>query len=143
MLAAVRTDIGIIAIHRTFLNPGTAEHANFTKPKCALGSLSTGTVRLVPPKNGILGLAEGTESAMLATILTNIPCWATLGNERFGVVTIPESVKQLYLFVDHDAGGNVALAKALEHLAAPGREIITRRPTHHGDDWNDELVRKT
>ncbi|MEH6663055.1 MAG: toprim domain-containing protein, partial [Parasphingorhabdus sp.] len=101
----------------------------------------TGAVRLFPPKDGVLGLAEGTESAMSATQLTGIPTWATLGNERFGIVTIPESVKQLHLFVDHDAGGDLAEAKAREHFQMPGRSIIARRPSRRDDDWNDELFR--
>lgn len=141
MLAAVRTDADIMAIHRSFLLPDGSGQADFIKPKRALGSLGTGAVRLFPPKNGVLGLAEGTESAMSATQLTSIPIWATLGNERFGIVTIPESVKQLYLFVDHDAGGDLAEAKAHEHFQMPGRSIIACRPDRRGDDWNNELYR--
>ena len=141
MLAAVRTDADIMAIHRTFLLPNGSGKADFVKPKRALGSLCTGAVRLFAPKNGVLGLAEGTESAMSATQLTGIPTWVTLGNERFGIVTIPESVKQLYLFVDHDAGGDLAEAKAREHFYMLGRSIIARRPGRRGDDWNNELFR--
>lgn len=141
MLAAVRTDADIMAIHRSFLLADGSGQADFIKPKRALGSLGTGAVRLFSPKNGVLGLAEGTESAMSATQLTGIPTWATLGNERYGIVTIPESVKQLYLFVDHDAGGDLAEAKAREHFQMPGRSIIVRRPGRPGDDWNNELFR--
>ena len=141
MLASVRTDAHIMAIHRTFLLPDGSGQSDFIKPKRALGSLGTGAVRLFPPKDGVLGLAEGTESAMSATQLTGIPTWATLGNERFGIVTIPESVKQLHLFVDHDAGGDLAEAKAREHFQMPGRSIIARRPSRRGDDWNNELFR--
>ena len=141
MLAAVRTDADIMAIHRTFLRPDGSSKAKFKKPKRALGSLGTGAVRLYPPDDGVLGLAEGTESAISATQLTGIPTWATLGNERFGIVTIPESVRFLYLFVDHDAGGDLAEAKAHEHFQMPGRSIIARRPYRRGDDWNDELFR--
>ncbi len=140
MLAAVRTDTGIIAIQRTFLEARTAKQANFKNPKRALGTPGIGTVRLFPPRNGILGLAEGSESALSATILKDIPCWATLGNERFGIVTIPESVRELYLFVDNDAGGDLAEKKAREHFAMPGRSIYRLSPPNPGDDWNDELA---
>ena len=143
MLAAVRTDADIMAIHRTFLLPDGSGQADFRKPKRALGSMGTGAVRLFPPKDGVLGLAEGIESAKSATQLTGIPTWATLGNERFGIVTIPESVTNLFLFVDHDAGGDLAEAKACEHFQMPGRSIIPRRPYRRDDDWNDELFRVT
>ena len=49
--------------------------------------------------------------------LFRIPCWATLGNERFGLVTIPESVRELHLFVDNDAGGLLADGGAREAYA--------------------------
>jgi DNA primase len=71
----------------------------------------------------------------------NVPCWATLGNERFGLATIPESVRQLYLFVDNDAGGRLAEERARKAYACEGRLIVTRRPELTGDDWNDVLMR--
>jgi len=140
MLAAVRTDVGIVAVHRTFLDPTTSKIARFEKPKRALGSLGQGAVRLAWPKGGRLGLAEGLETALSAMQLFGIPCWVTLGNERFGLVTIPESVRELHLFVDHDAGGQLAEERAREAYLADGRKIVTRCPDRAGDDWNDVLV---
>jgi putative DNA primase/helicase len=139
MLGAVTTDSGIIAIHRTFLEGAQARLASFERPKRALGSLGYGAVRLAPPVQGRLGLAEGIESALSATQLFDIPCWATLGNERFGLVSIPESVRELYLFIDNDAGGTLAEERALKAYAAPNRVIHSRAPTSPGFDWNDEL----
>lgn len=139
MLAAVRMDIGIVAVHRTFLDPQTARKANFFKPKRAIGKLGSGAVRLFPPKDGKLGLAEGTESALSAQMLHDIPCWATLGNERFGIVSVPENVDELHLFIDADASGDLALARALDAYARPGRDIIEHRPKTQGQDWNDAL----
>ena len=139
MLAAVTTDIGIIAVHRTFLDIGSSKLAGFERPKRALGSLGCGAVRLAPAKHGRLGLAEGIESAMSAMQLIGVPCWATLGNERFGLVAIPESVRELYLFIDNDAGGALAEERALRAYAAPNRVIHSRAPASPGFDWNDEL----
>jgi putative DNA primase/helicase len=98
MLAAVTSDIGVIAVHRTFLDAPSAKLAAFDRPKRALGSLGCGAVRLAPPAAGQLGLAEGIESALSAMQMFGIPCWATLGNERFGLVSVPESVRELHLF---------------------------------------------
>ncbi len=140
MIAAVSLDEGPIAIHRTFLSNGTFTKAVFDKPKRALGSLGEAAVRLLPPASGKLGLAEGIESAMSAYALTGIPVWATLGNERFGLVSVPESVTQLHLFVDYDAGGELASARGLAAYAREGRTIQVRRPSTPGTDWNDELA---
>lgn len=123
MLAAIRTDEGVIAVHRTFLEEcydpaaktktaaGSVRLAGFDRPKRALGRLGTGAVRLASPIDGRLGLAEGIESALAAQQIFGIACWATLGNERFGLVTIPHSVRELTLFIDADAGGDVAEQK--------------------------------
>ena len=139
IIAAVSLDEGPIAIHRTFLSQDFCTKAGFDKPKRALGSLTEGAVRLFAPANGKLGLAEGIESAMSAYALTGIPAWASLGNERFGLVNIPESVNELHLFVDHDAGGNLAAARGSDAYASNGRIIRIRKPSLPGTDWNDEL----
>lgn len=140
MIAAVSLDEGPIAIHRTYLALEGPSLASFEKPKRALGSLRSAAVRLFPPMQGALGLAEGIESALSARALTGVPCWATLGNERFSLVSIPESVTALHLFVDWDAGGDLAAKRALEAHAREGRTIHVRRPSLRGTDWNDELV---
>jgi hypothetical protein len=102
--------------------------------------MGAGAVRLFDPVDGKLGLAEGIESAISAKALTRIPCWATLGNERFGIVSIPDSVRELHLFIDNDAGGGVAEERAREAYAVDGRRILIRRPERSGADWNDVLV---
>ena len=142
MVAAVRNDVGVLALHRTFLDRAGRGLAPFDQPKRALGSLGSGAVRLAFPRGGRLGLAEGIETALSAMQLFGVPCWATLGNERFGVVTIPESVRELHLFIDNDAGGLLAEERAREAYACEGRRIATRRPERVGEDWNDVLMRR-
>lgn len=141
MLAAVRTDLGVIAVHRTFLDVFTARIAAFERPKRALGSLQHGAVRLAPPESGRLGLAEGIETALSAMQIFGIPCWATLGNERFGLVTLPESVRELHLFVDNDRAGELAEERAREAYACDGRHIAAMRPDNRDEDWNDVLMK--
>ena len=140
MMAAVSTDSGLIAVHRTFLDPASRGLATFERPKRALGSLGTGAVRLASATRGRLGLAEGIETAMSAMEIFDIPCWATLGNKRFGLVSIPESVRELYLFVDHDAGGVLAEKRARNAYAIGDRRILTRIPERPEFDWNDQLM---
>jgi hypothetical protein len=142
LLAAVRTDVGIIAVHRTFLDPATGGIARFSRPKRTLGGLGHGAVRLAMPGDGRLGLAEGIETALAAMQLSGMPCWATLGNGRFGLVTIPESVRELHLFLDNDAGGDLAELRGREAHARDGRRIVARRPSARNEDWNDVLRRR-
>jgi putative DNA primase/helicase len=140
MIAAVSLDEGPIAIHRTFLSSEASGKAAFEKPKRALGALGEAAVRLFAPVSGKLGLAEGVESAMSAYALTGIPVWATLGNERFGLVSVPESVTELHLFVDHDAGGELAASRGLAAYSRDWRTIHVRKPSSSDTDWNDELT---
>ena len=154
MLAAVRTDEAIVAVHRTFLDTrsgpatekgttaGSVRLAGFDRPKRALGRLGTGAVRLATPSDGRLGLAEGIESALSAQQIFGIACWATLGNERFGLVTIPQSVRELTLFIDADAGGELAEQRGRAAYAREGRIIVTQRPAIQGQDWNDVLAER-
>ena len=139
MIAAVSLDEGPVAIHRTFLSQDRHRKADFDKPKRALGSLGEAAVRLFARADAKLGLAEGIESAMSAYALTGIPAWATLGNERFGLVSIPDSVTELHLFVDYDDGGDLAVERSLSAYARKGRTIHVRTPFVRGTDWNDEL----
>jgi len=140
MLAAVRDDSGLVAVHRTFLDPRSAMLADLPLPKRALGRLGHSAVRLRPPDDGLLGWAEGIETAMAATQLTGNPCWATLGTERFARVALPASVKRLILFLDNDAGGRRAERLAREAHRGTGVEVEARYPQAAGADWNDLLL---
>ena len=143
LLAAVRDDAGLVAVHRTFLDARSGSLADLPLPKRALGRLGQGAVRLRPPEDGTLGWAEGIESAMAATQLTGFPCWATLGTERFGRVALPPTVTRLILFLDNDAGGRRAEMLALEAHRGSTLTVEARYPAAEGADWNDVLVGRT
>lgn len=138
LIAAVRDNRNLVAVHRSFLHPCEARLADLPEPRCGLGRFGRGAVRL-GGFGAILGLAEGIETARSASILFGVPCWATLGTERFGLVELPAGVETLWLFLDHDAGGRraEALARAA-HAGIP--EIETHMPRRPGFDWNDVLM---
>ena len=72
-----------------------------------------------------------------------IACWTTLGNERFGLVTIPQGVRELTLFIDADAGGELAEQWGRAAYAREGRIIVTQRPAIQGQDWNDVVAERS
>jgi hypothetical protein len=137
LIAAVRDESGLVAVHRTFLDPRHRRLASLPAPRCGLGRFGAGAVRLggTAPR---LGLAEGIETALSASALFGVPCWAALGTERFGLVAIPDEVTELLLFLDNDAGGRRAEALARERSDAL-RTIEAHYPNCPGDDWNDVL----
>lgn len=138
LIAAVRDNRGLVGVHRSFLQPGEARLADLPEPRCGLGRFGRGTVRL----GGVaarLGLAEGIETALSASALFGVPCWATLGTERFGLIELPSGVAELLLFLDHDAGGR--RAETLARTAFSGVVAIeTCMPRRPGFDWNDVLM---
>lgn len=142
LIAAVRDDVGLVGVHRTFLDLDDDGLADLPVPKSALGRLGGGAVRLAPPDNGVLGLAEGVETALSATQLFQLPCWATLGTERFRHVTIPSSVRRLILFLDNDAGGRRAERLARDTHVGASFSMEARYPQQSKEDWNDVLQRK-
>lgn len=136
LIAAVRDGVGVTAVHRTFLDPRRGGLASIEEPRCGLGRFGSGAVRL----GGIgarLGLAEGIETALSASVLFGLPCWAALGTERFRLVSLPPDVTELVLFLDNDAGGRRAEALARETFAH--LPIEARYPRRKGFDWNDVL----
>jgi putative DNA primase/helicase len=137
LIAAVRDDRGVVAVHRTFLDPKAARLAPLEQPRRGLGRFGHGAVRLgeTGPR---LGLAEGIETALSASLLFGVPCWATLGTERFRLVALPPEVRELLLFLDHDSGGRRAERLAREAFAHIAR-IDVHVPERGGEDWNDVL----
>jgi hypothetical protein len=141
LVAAVRDESGVVAVHRTFLDPRCNALAPIEEPRCGLGRFGSGTVRLggIAPT---LGLAEGIETALSASILFGLPCWATLGTERFARVALPACVKRLILFLDNDPGGRRAERLAHEAQRGTGVEVEARYPRAAGADWNDVLLHR-
>ena len=106
MIAAVQAPSrALVAVQLTFLDPSGRSKADVPSPRRAVGPLGDGLLRTAPAASHI-GLAEGFESAWGASLLHNgMPVWATLGAERFPVVSLPPIVSRVTLFADHDAAG--------------------------------------
>ncbi|HUD93604.1 DUF7146 domain-containing protein [Sphingobium sp.] len=137
LIASVTHDGALCGIQRSFLQLN-GRPALFKKHKRSLGPLGQGAVKLAAATH-ILGLAEGIENALSASILLGIPVWASLGAERFDKVAIPPQVTCLVLLADNDAAGRRAVGRARSKFAIPGREIVTSWPPDAVGDWNDML----
>ena len=127
LLAAVRDDSGLLAVHRTFLHSAGGK-AKFDNPKRLLANPGRGTVRIGQPAR-TLGLAEGVETALAASVIHGFPVWAVLGNERFGMIDVPRHIERLVLLAD-----NGALA------SRDGLTIETLWPPVQHNDWADVLM---
>ena len=126
------------AIHRTYLDTFGGK-ADVATPRKMLGSMPTGAaVRLMPHENA-LGIAEGIETALSASILYNMPVWAALTADLLENWSPPATVDQIVIFGDNDASstGQAAAFGLAKRLKAKGLSAIVEIPQRVGDDWND------
>ena len=118
LIAAVRDRRGLVAIHRTFLDSSHVSRfrGGPTPPRTWALWRWRRAARGSRPR---LGLAEGIETALSAAVLFGIPCWATLGTERFALVSVPGTVEELLCsltMIGRPAGR--ALARRLSPMSA-------------------------
>ena len=144
MIAAVQAPSRVlVAVQLTFLDPSGRSKAGVPSPRRVIGPCGDGLLRTAPAASHI-GLAEGFESAWGASLLHDgMPVWATLGAERFSIVTLPPIVSRVTVFADHDAPG---LSGALGFFAKHGElDVTIAWPCKVGWDfaqmWNDFVER--
>jgi putative DNA primase/helicase len=141
MVAAVQSpDRRTVAVQVTRLDPGGERKAQVLIPRRTYGALGNGAVRLAAAGD-VLGLAEGVESALSAMQLSGVPTWACLGAGRMHRVVVPDSVRELHLFLDNDGPGRDA-GERTAHAHQHHRRVVLRRPPDHLNDWNDLLKSK-
>lgn len=145
MLAKIRDAHGNwINMHRTFLtSAGEKAPVDESRKVMALSNLGKDVgfaVRLAPIAER-LGIAEGIETAIAASKLHDIPCWAAL--TAFGVEhwRPPEGCARVVIFGDNDttATGQAAAWALCKRLRREGFECEVRLPESEGLDWNDML----
>jgi len=94
-----------ITMHRTFLTPDGCK-ADIENPKKilpALKSMAGGAIRLFEPRDGMIGIAEGIETALAVTELTKIPCWCVVSSSLMEGFEPPKEIKYVMIFADFDS----------------------------------------
>lgn len=129
------------AIQSTFIRRDGAGKAFGGASRLTFGPLSGGAVRLTEPRDGILAIAEGVETALSFTLLFGIPCWAALGTSGLVNFDPPRGLRRLYVAGDPGEGG-VEAARRLGQRLSGQFEVVVSRPADGPGDWNDTLRRK-
>jgi putative DNA primase/helicase len=142
MAAIVCNDGRPVTYQMTYLKNG--KKAEITSPRKKLPSVSTTTGGAVKLFNhsGILGVAEGVETALSCTELFDIPTWAALSCNGLKSFVVPDGVNELHVFADNDSNfvGQKAAATLAERLARKGLTVVIHTPEQSGTDWNDILI---
>ena len=131
-------DANLVTVHVTYLRDGQKLVSH--EPRKILSPLtgrSACAVRLMPAAD-VLGIAEGIETALSASVLDGVPVWAALNATLLAKFEPPPSVSRLIVYADRDEAGLIAALRLMERLQ--GRVAITvRTPIAPANDWNDTL----
>jgi len=129
-----------VGVHCTYLEQGWKVR-NIT-PRKQFGRLEGRrgcAVRLMPATGVVLGIAEGIETALSASIILGIPVWAATNAALLGRFEPPLHVNRLVICGDRDKSGHTAASKLSAALKGRLRcEVVL--PTAPYKDFNDQLV---
>lgn len=111
--------------------------------KVMKGTLPKGcAIRLQPPQNGVLGIAEGIETALSASSLFGVPTWSVISTTGMMNWIPPEDVHTVVVYADNDenfAGQAAAYGIANKLATVHKKKVEVRIPPVAGWDWNDVL----
>jgi hypothetical protein len=146
-----RLDGQLITLHRTYLTVA-AQKAQVASPRKMMPIPSGlrskgGAIQLGQPTTGILGVAEGLETALSVFQVTGIPTWSTVNACLMRSVEIPENVHMILIWADKDESrtGQEAAAALKDRFKHQGKQVFVCLPrspipqTYQSLDWNDVL----
>ncbi|QND83414.1 Toprim domain-containing protein [Chromobacterium vaccinii] len=154
MLAAVSSPSGaLVALHRTYLNdaggkadirhPTSGEALKVKKLMVGReGDMRGAAIRLYPPEDGRLALAEGIETALAVRLGSRVPSWAAVSAWGMANAALPDAAGEIFIMADNDASqaGQKAAEALARRLVSESREVRILTPTTPGADWLDVLT---
>jgi putative DNA primase/helicase len=126
-----------VTIHRTFITLD-GKKANIKSPKKilpALRKMTGGAIRLFEPVEGMIGIAEGIETALAVHEQTNLPIWSAVSSTLMEGFEPPKNIKHVMIFADYDlnfAGQKAAYILA-NKLVRNKIEVEVHMPRNPGD----------
>lgn len=147
-------------VHRTALDPAkpakayivTTDGDILPAKRNDVSALPTagGAVRLMPPRDGVLGVAEGLETAYAAHMLFGVPTWYCLNRVLLNRFVLPQGmgIHTLHIFADFDeidpkTGKSPGMADALalaKRVRNEGLTVHVHRPMVRGTDFCDQWL---
>lgn len=147
MLAVVTLPDGTAStMHRTYLTHDGEKLKGVESPKKMLPGVKKstgGAIRLFEPAHGVVGVAEGIETAIACYEFHGIPTWATVSAAMMSSFEPPAGINKVYIFGDNDSRKSYAgqaaaygLAKRLIEAKKMSAKVVI--PDGPGD-WLDDL----
>lgn len=142
MLAKVVAGSEAVNVHITYLTPDGQKAATAKPKRVMAGKLPEGSAIRLAPVAPVMGIAEGVETALSASILFGIPVWACVSGAGLAKWSPPAGVKEVVVFGDSDSSyaGHANAYAAAHRLAAIHHKIVrVEIPEAQDADWNDVL----
>lgn len=141
MIAAVTFPDGKPAtLHRTYLTLD-GRKADVSAPKKLMPGkpLQMASIKL-GGYSGVLGIAEGIETALAASMRFGVPVWSCISSGLMEAWKQPDDVRKVIVFGDNDPkfAGQAAAYRIAHKLACAGISVEVRIPETTGKDWADE-----
>ena len=135
---------GLVALHRTYLSLETEGKLEVDAPKKLTkpifpGAIMSGAIRLYPPVDSTIGLAEGIETALAVRQATNLPVWSAVSAGGLAGIELHAAIKTVSIWADPGEAGQDAAKAAADRLSREGRIVYVCTPNHKSHDWLDVL----
>lgn len=109
-------------------------------------------IRLARPVDGVMGIAEGIETALAAMVYSDVPTWSVVADTGMVNFIVPDVITRLVVFADNDLrtarGGYPGLDAARKLIERPdvaariqdgSLKVVIRTPATPGTDMVDFL----
>lgn len=146
LIAAITNPAGaLVGLQRIYLTDMGAK-ADVPTVKKAMGTVKGGAVRFGEPSE-ILCVAEGIETALAVMQATGLIVWSTVSAMGMIAVVVPDHVKIVRIWCDHDVSGTGydAATDLAAGMVEKGIEVYIHQPLikmpdgAKGNDWLDIL----
>jgi putative DNA primase/helicase len=130
-----------VNLHRTYLTRDGQKAPVEQARRVMEGAMPKGSAVRLMPHEGKLGIAEGIETALAASVLYAVPVWAAINSSMLAQWLPPMDVTETVVFSDSDPkyGGQAASFSLAHRLACKGQTVRVELPRSLGQDWNDVL----
>ena len=135
----VARDGRTVALHRTYL-AADGRKADVPSPKKltgAAGPLAGAHIPLHKPARGVIGIAEGIETALAAWCASAVPTVASYCAGNLAAWRWPAGMQRLVIFADNDKAGREAADTLQFRAVRAGLQSSVMTPTDAGTDWLD------
>lgn len=135
----IRLDGVVLALHRTYLTPdgNKAPVPTVKKLTGAAGPLAGACIPLHDPQHGVIGIAEGIETAQAAHLASGLPTVAAYCAGNLAAYTWPPGVRRIVVFADPDSAGAAAAQSLKARAMRAGLSVAVMTPSTPGSDWCD------